>query len=219
MKNSSTNIAQGKLTSTSILHFPSWYLWKATFGPLHLYLKDRGMWWPSSFQVEDHLGYWLFYAQRSVAHAFYEALKVCCIEHNKPYVVTPPQWGVLSLLHEQDGQTIGTLSQKRAIDAPTMTGIVKRLEQNGLVERIHDREDRRLVKIYLTDEGRDIMRFLPDAAIKFSKIMAQGFSEDEQCDLQAKLQRIIANLSNVGPGTGDRFGLLPDFIGQAQQGE
>ena len=168
--------------------------------------------------TEDFLGYWLFYAQRSVAYAFYEALKTCCVEHDKKYIVTPPQFGVLILLIEQDGQTIGALSQQRAIDAPTMTGIVKRLEQSGLVERRHDREDRRLVKVYLTDEGRDIMRFLPDAAIEFNKTMSQGFSEDEKRDMQVKLQKIIANLSTVGPDTGDRFGLLPDFMRLDQQG-
>ena len=161
---------------------------------------------------EDYLGYWLFYAQRSVAYAFYEALKTCCVEHDKKYIVTPPQFGVILLLIEQDGQTIGTLSQKRAIDAATMTGIVRRLEQSCLVERRHDREDRRVVKVYLTDEGRDIMRFLPDAAIEFNQIMSQGFSENEKYDMQIKLQRIIANLSTVGPETGDRFGLLPDFM-------
>jgi DNA-binding MarR family transcriptional regulator len=161
---------------------------------------------------ENYLGYWLFYAQRSVAYAFYEALKACCVEHEKKYVVTPPQWGVLILLIEEDGQTIGTLSQKRAIDAPTMTGIVRRLEQNGLVERRHDREDRRVVKVHLTTEGRDIMQYLPDAAMTFNEIMVQGFSEAEQRDMLAKLQKIIANLSVVGPGTGDRFGLLPDFM-------
>src|SRR6266581_7402393 len=170
-----------------------------------------------TFRSEDHLGYWLFYAQRRVAYAFYEALKACCIEHDKPYVITPPQWGVLSLLHEQEGQTLGTLSQKRAIDAPTMTGIVKRLEQNGLVERRHDREDRRLVKVYLTVEGRDIMQYLPDAARAFNEIMVQGISEAEQREMLAKLQKIIANLSAVGSGTGDRFGLLPDFIRLDQQ--
>ena len=170
-----------------------------------------------TFRSEDHLGYWLFYAQRSVAYAFYEALKACCIEHDKPYVITPPQWGVLSLLHEQEGQTLGTLSQQRAIDAPTMTGIVKRLEQNGLVERKHDREDRRLVKVYLTDEGRDIMRFLPDAVREFSKIMAQGLSEGELRDLQTKLQRIIFNISFVASHTGDRFGLLPPNFPRDQQ--
>jgi DNA-binding MarR family transcriptional regulator len=161
---------------------------------------------------EDYLGYWLFYAQRSVAYAFYEALKACCLQHEKKYVVTPPQWGVLIQLIEQDGQAIGTLSQKRAIDPPTMTGIVRRLEQSGLVERRHDREDRRLVKVYLTAEGRDIMQYLPDAALSFNGVMVQGFSEAEQRDMLVKLQKIIANLSAVGPGTGDRFGLLPDFM-------
>jgi DNA-binding MarR family transcriptional regulator len=152
-----------------------------------------------------------------VAYAFYEALKACCLEHEKKYVITPPQWGALSLLHNQDGQTISALSQQRAVDLPTVTGIVKRLEQSGLVERRHDWEDRRQVKVYLTDEGRDIMRFLPDAVNDFAKTMSKGFSEEEKHDMQLKLQRIIANLSAVGPDTGDRFGLLPDFMRLDQQ--
>src|SRR5207248_8450551 len=113
-------------------------------------------------------------------------------------------------LIEQDGQTIGKLSKKRAIDAPTMTGIVRRLELNGLVERRHDREDRRLVKVYLTAEGRDIMQYLPEAAMAFNEIMVQGFSEAEQRDMLAILLKIIANLYAVGLATGDRFGQLHD---------
>ncbi len=167
---------------------------------------------------EDYLGYWLFYAQRSVAYAFYETLKTCCQAHDKQYVVTPPQWGALSLLTNHDGQTIGALSQQRAIDPATVTGIVKRLEQSGLVERRHDPEDRRLVKVYLTDEGRDIMRFLPEAVIEFTQTMSKGFTEKEKHNLMVNLQRIIANLSTVGPDTGDRFGLLPDFMRVDQQG-
>ena len=164
------------------------------------------------FRPEDSVGYWLFYAHRTAAYAFYEALKACCLERNKSYVITPPQWGVLSLLQESDGITIGTVSQKRGFDPPTITGIVKRLEANGLVERVHDREDRRQVKLYLTDEGRDIMQFLPSAAKSFYEIMVQGFSEAEQHGLVIKLQQLIANLSSIGPGTGDRFGLLPEFM-------
>ena len=163
-------------------------------------------------QPDSFLGYWLFYAQRNVAYAFYEALKVCCQEHEKLYSITPPQWGILYQLTQNDGLTIGTLSQKGGIDAPTVTGIVKRLEHSGLVERVHDREDRRVVKVYLTDEGHDIMRYLPGAVKAFNDVMTDGFTQSEQRDLIAKLQKIIANLSAVGPGMGDRFGLLPDFI-------
>jgi len=96
---------------------------------------------------QGRLSYWLFYAQRCVAYAYAEVLRAHCEERGKPYVITPPQWGALSLLLVQDGMTIGTMSQKRGVDAPTATGIITRLEQNGLVERRHNREDRRVVKI------------------------------------------------------------------------
>src|SRR2546427_4096213 len=164
------------------------------------------------------LSYWLSYAQRCVAYAFAEVMRAHCEERGKPYVITPPQWGALSLLLAQDGLTIGTMSQMRGVDAAAGTGIITRLEQNGLVERRHDREDRRVVKVYLTEEGRDIMRFLPDAASEFSKIMAQGLSEGELRDLQTKLQRIIFNVSFVASHTGDRFGLLiPNFPRDQQE--
>src|SRR5260370_1442678 len=96
-----------------------------------------------SVQIEDFLGYWLFYAQRTVAYAFNEVLKDCCLEHGKSYTVTPPQWGVLVLLQGQEGMTMGAISQRRAIDMATVNGIIKRLEQSGLVERRHDLADRR----------------------------------------------------------------------------
>ena len=159
---------------------------------------------------EEAIGYWLFYSQRCVEYAFFEVLKRCCMEHSKPYVVTPPQWGILTVLFfENDGLAIGTLSQRRGFDAPTITGIVKRMEQNGLVERRHDREDRRVVKVYLTEEGREIMPSLVTAVAEFQAIMMQDISPDEEKYLIAKMQQIIANLSAVGPGTGDRFHLLP----------
>lgn len=162
-----------------------------------------------TFRSEGTIGYWLSYAQRCVVYAFSEALKGACQEHQKTYVVTPSQWGMLSLLYEENGLTIGTISQRRGVDAPTVTGIVKRLEQNGLVERLHDREDRRVVKVYLTAEGRNAMGFLPEVVRAFDAILARGFTEGEQRDLLTRFQQIILNIAAVGPDTGDRFGLLP----------
>jgi hypothetical protein len=76
-----------------------------------------------------------------------------------------------------------------------------------------------VVKVYLTDEGRDIIRYLPDAVRDFHDVMLKGFSENERQDLIMKLQKIVANLSEVWPGMGDRFGLLPDFIRLDSSGE
>jgi len=161
---------------------------------------------------EEFLGYWLFYAQRNLEYVFADVLKASCLEHGKSYVVTPPQWGVLALLGQQDGLTISGLSQARAIDPPTVTGIVTRLEQSGLVERRHDREDRRVVKVFLTGEGRYSMRFLPAVVATFNATLSRGISDTEQRELIAKLQKIIANLTAARPGVADRFGLLPDSL-------
>jgi DNA-binding MarR family transcriptional regulator len=167
---------------------------------------------------DDNLGYWLFFTQRTVAYAFSEILRQCCQEYGKPYVITPPQYGVLALFEDSDGITIGSIGQMRRIDAPTVTGIIKRLEQSGLVERRHDKTDRRVVKVYISDEGREIMRLLADAVDSFNETMTRGISEAEQRDLLARFQQIVANLAVVTPESRDRFGVLPHtFVWEAQQ--
>lgn len=161
------------------------------------------------FRVNDNLGFWLYQTERVVAYAFAQVLRMSCLEHGKAYVVTPPQWGVLASLYEGDGLTIGTLGQLLGFDAPTMTGMLKRLEQTGLVERQHESADRRVVTVWLTAEGRDAMRFLPGAVMAFVKLLTQGFSEDEQQALKVRLQQIIENVSPIAP---DHIALLPEHI-------
>src|SRR6516165_330803 len=156
------------------------------------------------------LSYWLFYAERCVTYAYAEVLRAHCEERGKPYVVTPPQWGALSLLLVQDGMTIGTMSQKRGVDAPAATGIITRLEQSGLVERRHDREDRRLVKVYLTEEGRDISHTLASVVEHFEQSLKRRFSEGDLDRFMAQLQQLITGAAEVVPGLFDRFSLLPD---------
>jgi DNA-binding MarR family transcriptional regulator len=156
------------------------------------------------------LTYWLFYTERCVSYAYAEVLRAHCQERGKPYVITPPQWGALSLLLVQDGMTIGTMSQKRGVDAPAATGIITRLEQSGLVERRHDREDRRVVKVYLTEEGRDISRTLVSTVEHFEQSLKQRFSESEMDRFLAQLQQLIMNAAEIEPGLFERFGLPPN---------
>src|ERR1051326_1012636 len=161
---------------------------------------------------QNSVGYWLFYAQRCVAYAFAETMRVHCLERSKPYIVTPPQWGALSLLRSTDGLTVGTISQQRGIDAPTVTGIIKRLEQAGLVERRHDRDARRIVKVYLTREGHDITQSLTPVIRAFYAEMLGDFSIEQQELFLFMLQKIILNVSDETLGTGDRFKLLPPSL-------
>lgn len=141
----------------------------------------------------DTLGYWLMQTMRSVAHAFADVLQTSCATLGKPYVITPQQWFALSLLASEDDLPIGTLAQHLVLDASVVTGIVKRLEQHGLVERVHDRTDYRLVRLHLTGEGQEITRALASAATAFNQRLLQGFSQEEQAMLLQQFARIRAN--------------------------
>ena len=109
--------------------------------------------------------------------------------------VTPPQWGVLVALWEQDGLSLSELARRSFFDGPTMTGIVDRLEHAGLVERRRDSQDRRVISVYLTDAGRALQRSLPALAEETNREAIAGLSEKQVRDLAQTLGQIIRNLS------------------------
>jgi DNA-binding MarR family transcriptional regulator len=142
---------------------------------------------------DETLGYWLMQTMRSVANAFADVLQASCDALDKPYVITPPQWFALSLLANEQDLPIGTLAQRLVVDASVVTGIVRRLEPHGLVERVHDRTDYRLVRLHLTREGQELTHALATAAITFNQHLLKGFSHEERELLLQQLARIRAN--------------------------
>ena len=146
---------------------------------------------------DDTLGYWLMQTMRGVANAFSDVLQTSCATLGKSYVITPPQWFALGLLANEQDLPIGTLAQRLVLDASVVTGIVKRLEQHGLIERIHDRTDYRLVRLHLTVEGQEVTHALADAATAFNQRLLQGFSNAERAMLLQQLAHIRANALSI----------------------
>ncbi|MDY6961968.1 MAG: MarR family transcriptional regulator [Pseudomonadota bacterium] len=68
--------------------------------------------------------------------------------------LTYPQYLVFMVLWEADGITVKALGDRLFLDSGTITPLVKRLEARGLLRRQRDEEDERMVRIYLTPEGR-----------------------------------------------------------------
>jgi DNA-binding MarR family transcriptional regulator len=67
--------------------------------------------------------------------------------------LTLAQLRLLWALREQDGLPVGALAEELGVNPSTITGHVDRLVRQGLVRREEDREDRRIVRNYLTDDG------------------------------------------------------------------
>src|SRR6266849_1163227 len=106
---------------------------------------------------DDFAGQLLFKIVHRTGNALAELLQARCTALGVSPAVTPSQWVALAWLDEDDGIPSGTLAHYLDIEASVTTGIVQRLEQRGFLERMHDREDRRVVKIFLTASGRTLV--------------------------------------------------------------
>lgn len=109
--------------------------------------------------------------------------------------LTYPQYLVMLALWEQEGQTIGELGERLRLDSGTLSPLVRRLEQSGLVQRRREAQDERKVTVHLTAEGR----FLRRRATKVPRELASWFGGDEQAyrSLHSQLTQIAEHLEAI----------------------
>jgi len=81
-----------------------------------------------------------------------------------PLGLTYPRYIVLVVLAEQDSLTVSDLGARLHLDSGTLTPLIKGLEADGQVTRQRDREDERLVRVTLTEKGRELTRIAIKAA-------------------------------------------------------
>jgi DNA-binding MarR family transcriptional regulator len=74
-----------------------------------------------------------------------------------------------------------------------MTRLLDRLEAKGLCRRVRSLEDRRVVNIELTDEGRAAAKEVPYVLSRVQNEHLAGFSAEEWEQLKAYLRRILDN--------------------------
>ncbi|MCK9462519.1 MAG: MarR family transcriptional regulator [Proteobacteria bacterium] len=108
-------------------------------------------------------------------------------QHN----LTGPQLVCLRRLSTQDGITHGELAEAVSLSQATVTGIVDRLEMQGLVRRERSTEDRRAVRILLTDNGRKIIRSAPSGLQERFATRLRGLSKNEQAAIDRALRQIV----------------------------
>jgi DNA-binding MarR family transcriptional regulator len=67
---------------------------------------------------------------------------------------TPTQLSVIGAIFRHGPITIGDLAAQERLSPPTISRVVVVLEEHGLIERISDREDRRICRVAITASGR-----------------------------------------------------------------
>lgn len=74
----------------------------------------------------------------------------------KPLGITYTQYLVFLLLWAEDGLSVGNLCERLYLDSGTLTPMLKKMEEKHLVERRRCKDDERMVRIWLTEEGRQL---------------------------------------------------------------
>lgn len=135
------------------------------------------------FDLESSLGFLVYRVHQHVAAEFRRALE--------PVELTPPQFGVLALLHDHSGQRQAALCERSAIDPNTMVGIIDRLEAAGLVERQRDPEDRRAYMVEITPRGKRLLRRCRPLREQASQRSWAALSPGEQNTLRDMLRKVL----------------------------
>ena len=107
--------------------------------------------------------------------------------------VTPVQYGILKCLWDNDSQTPKQISTVLSLDGSTITGILDRMVNKELVVRIASMEDRRTIKIELTNQGLLLREPIEKIIVEVNKKVLIKFTSEEQNQLKRFLKEILNN--------------------------
>ena len=109
----------------------------------------------------------------------------------------PMEARCLGYFMRHEGATQSDLVQHAGRDKAQIARIVKALHERGLLQSTPDPDDGRCQRVTLTEQGRSMQRTMQLRRQRFERAMLAGFSDGERAQLQAQLDRMLANLDDA----------------------
>jgi DNA-binding MarR family transcriptional regulator len=106
---------------------------------------------------------------------------------------------VLEQLWREDGLTPGELARRIGVDVSTVTRAAQRMEVTGLVRRVPDRTDARLVRVVLSDRGRALQDELPAVLGGVYAEALEALTWNERAQLIRLLKKVADRARAVAP--------------------
>lgn len=104
--------------------------------------------------------------------------------------LTQPQFFLLTALYEEDDILISALAEKVAMDKSALTGLLDRLERDGLVQREASSQDRRITKVKLTPKSEGLRRNLTSLYEEINASFLSRLSEEEKRVFEKVLHKL-----------------------------
>ncbi|GHF13486.1 hypothetical protein GCM10017044_04410 [Kordiimonas sediminis] len=111
--------------------------------------------------------------------------------------VGQPEWRVLMILNDKNPSTVSELSRRSVTKLSTITRIVIRMEEDGLVTRSRCNDDSRVTQVSITDDGRRVVVDLHEIASRIYERAFTGMDEGTISSFVDILKHIRANLNEA----------------------
>jgi DNA-binding MarR family transcriptional regulator len=98
-------------------------------------------------------------------------------------------------LFAKDGMTQSEIAEQLSVQGATVTNMLQRMEEAGLVTRRRDAEDNRLVRVYLTEAGRHKERAINKQLQDLEATIFKGIKPAERTLLRQLLHQILRNMN------------------------
>lgn len=134
-------------------------------------------------EINECINYLLTISQNKVFQYFGEKLK--------KFEITPGQYGVLSCLWKNSPQTPKQIGATLFLEASSISGILDRMQKNGLIIRELDPNNRRNILIYPTEKGMSLKDQVKLIVDELNSHFLEEFSIEERETLKKLLTIII----------------------------
>jgi len=134
--------------------------------------------------LDSQLCFPLYAAARMVVNHYTPLLK--------PLGLTYTQYIVCLALWESGSATVGDLCRRLYLDNGTMTPLLKKMEEEGLIQRSRSRQDERVVTVTVTEKGWELRRQVKDVPSQVGRCIP--LTHDEAFQLYTLLRKMLGNM-------------------------
>lgn len=139
-----------------------------------------------NLKLDNQLCFALYAATHSLTRAYRSGLE--------SFGLTYTQYLVMLVLWEIDNVRVSKIAERLELDSSTITPLLKRLETAGLIKRVRDKDDERIVKISLTEVGNSLQNEL--AQVQQGVACKTGLGVKEFQQLTDTLHRLISKMAS-----------------------
>ncbi len=138
------------------------------------------------FNLNDCIGFITNSASKKITDEFNRRIKDTGI--------TRVKWIALFYIGEVEGISQRELSQKMNVNESSIVRLLDRMEKEELTLRVRDSQDRRIIKISLTDKGKELREEVMPLGQQFQDDATKEISQEELDTFKYVLEKMIKNL-------------------------